>query len=161
MVKLGESGSRVVSRSPDLRHVHVQVGGSCTFLFFFSEEVIWRLSRKTKDKGFIVFLEVDKINCWKKSYRQRAVVIVQQEWDWIFNLLYASLKRSVWYQDYVGSGTPCPLYPRDWGVPKMLIRGTMDGHTLLAETAASASLLVKNANDDQPAVVLNQFPGYP
>ena len=43
----------------------------------------------------------------------------------------------------------------------MLIRGTMDGHTLLAETAASASLLVKNANDDQPAVVLNQFPGYP
>ena len=41
----------------------------------------------------------------------------------------------------------------------MLIRGTMDGHTMLAETAAaSASLLVKNAN---VAGVLNQISGYP
>ena len=40
----------------------------------------------------------------------------------------------------------------------MLIRGTMDGHTMLAETAAaSASLLVKNANVDE---VLNQLSGY-
>ena len=43
----------------------------------------------------------------------------------------------------------------------MLIRGTMDGHTMLAAAvAASASLLVKNANDDDPSVVLKLNP-YP